>query len=145
MNGGVSIATVTDALTQGLPQLLLQFLATVALLAIGVAIYTWLTPYHERELVRRNNPAGGIVYAGTIIALTIPLAALLSTTSYVIDIVVWGLVALAIQLVTLAVVAFVLLRNLRSMIEEGNVPAALTVAATQIAVALINAAAMIPT
>ncbi|HEX3575141.1 MAG TPA: DUF350 domain-containing protein [Rhodopila sp.] len=37
-----------------------------------------------------------------------------------------------------------LLRHLRMMIDGGNIAAALTVAATQIAVALLNAAAMVP-
>lgn len=145
MNRAASIATISDALGTGLPHLLLQFIATLLLLAIGIAVYTAFTPYKERELVRQDNAAGGIVYAGSIIALAIPLASLLSTTGYVLDILVWGIVALLIQLATLAVVSLLLLRRLKGLIEAGNVAAALTVAATQIAVALLNAAAMVPT
>ena len=145
MNRAASIATISDALGTGLPQLLLQFIVTLLLLVIGVAVYTAFTPYKERELVRQDNAAGGIVYAGSIIALAIPLASLLSTTGYVLDILVWGIVALLIQLATLAVVSLLLLRHLKTLIEGGNVAAALTVAATQIAVALLNAAAMVPT
>ena len=136
---------ILGALATGLPQLLAQFLTTVVLLAAGVAIYTWFTPYRERELIRRGNTAGGIVYAGAMVALAIPLAALLATTASLLDIVVWGVVALLIQLLTLAVVSLLLLRHLKGMIEAGNVAAALAVAATQIAVALLNAAAMVPT
>jgi len=145
MNSDTSTSAIADALESGLPHLLLQFVATLVLLMVGVAIYTAFTPYKERDLVRRNNTAGGVVYAGTIIALAIPLASLLATTSYLLDIIVWGIVALVIQLLTLAVVSLLLLRHLRIMIEGGNVAAALTVAATQIAVALLNAAAMVPT
>ena len=145
MNRAASFASISDALGSGLPQLLLQFIVTLLLLVIGVAVYTAFTPYKERELVRQDNAAGGIVYAGSIIALAIPLASLLSTTGYVLDILVWGIVALLIQLATLAVVSLLLLRHLKTLIEGGNVAAALTVAATQIAVALLNAAAMVPT
>ena len=62
-----------------------------------------------------------------------------------VDIIIWGIVALVIQLLTLAIVSLLLLRHLRTMIESGNIAAALTVAATQIAVALVNAATMVPT
>jgi putative membrane protein len=144
MNSATSTSSIANALETGLPGLLLQFAVTIALLAVGVAIYTAFTPYKELDLVRRNNAAGGVLYAGTVIALAIPLASLLATTSYLLDIVVWGIVALVIQLLTLAVVSLLLLRHLRIMIEGGNIAAALTVAATQIAVALLNAAAMTP-
>jgi putative membrane protein len=144
MNSPPSASTIAGALETGLPALLLQFAVTIVLLIVGVAIYSVFTPYKELDLVRRNNAAGGVVYAGTVIALAIPLASLLATTSYLLDIVVWGIVALVIQLLTLAVVSLLLLRHLRIMIEAGNIAAALTVAATQIAVALLNAAAMVP-
>jgi putative membrane protein len=145
MNSATSTSTIADALETGLPQLLLQFVVTIVLLMVGVAIYMAFSPYKELDLVRRNNTAGGVVYAGTVIALAIPLASLLATTSYVVDIIIWGIVALVIQLLTLAVVSLLLLRHLRIMIESGNIAAALTVAATQIAVALVNAATMVPT
>ena len=59
----------------------------------------------------------------------------------VLDIVLWGLVALVIQLATFFVAA-TLLRGLRAMIEAGNVAAALVLIGIQIAVALLNAGAM---
>jgi putative membrane protein len=48
-----------------------------------------------------------------------------------------------LQLVTLGVVALVM-HNFRAMIEGGNIAAAITLAGAQIAVALLNAAAMVP-
>ena len=51
--------------------------------------------------------------------------------------------ALILQLITLGVVALVM-RNFRTMIEGGNIAAAVTLAGAQIAVALLNAAAMVP-
>jgi putative membrane protein len=81
--------------------------------------------------------------AGAILALAIPLAAMLATSSTLVDILVWGVVALILQLLTLGVVALGM-HNFRSMIEGGNVAAAITLAGAQIAVALLNAAAMVP-
>jgi putative membrane protein len=138
-----SLAAVLDALGSGLPRLILQVVVCAVLLAIGVAIYVKLTPFHERELVADGNAAAGTVLAGAILALSIPLAAMLATSGTLLDVLVWGVVALILQLVTLGVVTLAM-RNFRGMIEGGNIAAAITLAGAQIAVALLNAAAMVP-
>lgn len=138
-----SVSAILDAIGSGVPFLLTQLLASIALLAIGAAIYTAVTPFRERVLMAAGNVAGGVVFAGAVIALSLPLAAILATSSRLLDILVWGLFALVLQLVTLAVISFVF-RNVRGAIEGGNVAAAIGVAAAQIAVALLNAAVMVP-
>jgi putative membrane protein len=138
-----SLAAILDALGRGLPMLIIQVVACAGLLAIGVTIYVRLTPFHERELVAGGNAAAGTVLAGSILALAIPLAAMLATSGTLLDVLVWGVVALILQLLTLGVVGLAM-RNLRGMIEGGNVAAAITLAGAQIAVALLNAAAMVP-
>jgi putative membrane protein len=135
--------SITGALGTGLPILLLQFVICIALLVAGVAIYTKVTPFHERELLREGNVAAATVLSGAVIALAIPLAALLATTRAVLDIVVWGIVAILLQLVTV-VIACHLMRGMRLTIEGGSVAAALPITAAQLAIALLNAAAMIP-
>ncbi len=133
--------TILGTLQTGLPVLLLQFLTTLALLALGIGCYVALTPFREWRLIRDGNIAAGIVLAGTIVALAIPLAATLATSAFTLDIALWGLVALVLQLLTFAVVAL-LMRGLRGMIEAGNVPAAFVLVGIQIAVGLLNAGAM---
>ena len=136
-------SSIGGALGSGLPVLLLQFVICIALLVVGVAIYTKVTPFHERELLREGNVAAATVLSGAVIALAIPLAALLATTRTVLDIVVWGIVAILLQLVTV-VIACHLMRGMRLTIEGGSVAAALPITAAQLAIALLNAAAMIP-
>lgn len=133
--------SIITTLQQGLPVLIGQFAATLALLAIGMACYMALTPFNEWRLVQQGNAAAGVVVAGTLVALALPLAATLAASVLVLDIVLWGLVALVIQLATFFVAA-TLLRGLRAMIEAGNVAAALVLIGIQIAVALLNAGAM---
>ena len=94
---------IAGALGSGLPVLLLQFVICIVLLVVGVAIYTTVTPFHERELLREGNVAAATVSSGAVIALAIPLAALLATTRAVLDIVVWGMVAILLQLVTVVI------------------------------------------
>ena len=136
-------SSVAGALGSGLPVLLLQFAICIVLLVVGVVVYTFVTPFHERELLREGNVAAATVLSGAVVALAIPLAALLATTRAVLDIVVWGIVALLLQLVTV-VVASHLMRGLRLRIDDGSIAAALPITAAQLAIALLNAAAMIP-
>lgn len=133
--------TILPALTTGLPVLLLQLAVTLGLLAVGAAVYGAITPFHELGLIRQGNVAAGVVFAGTLLALAVPLAATLATSLVTLDVVIWGAVALVIQLVAFAA-ATALIRGLRDMIEAGNVAAAWAVVGIQLAVALLNAGAM---
>jgi putative membrane protein len=132
---------ILGTLQIGLPVLGLQLAVTLALLAIGVACYMAVTPFHEMRLVREGNTAGGIVLMGAVVALAIPLAATLATSLVTLDILLWGLVAVVLQLLAFLLTA-ALFRGLRTMIEAGNAAAACVVVGIQLAVALINAGAM---
>ena len=92
------MSTILPTLLAGLPVLAGQLLTTLALLGIGVLAYFTLTPFDERRLVREGNVAAGIVMCGTLISLAIPLAATLASSGSEIDILIWGFVALVIQL-----------------------------------------------
>src|SRR5258708_36701924 len=81
-----SAPAVLDALGSGLPMLLVQFLLVLALLVTGIFIYMAVTPFHERELLRNGNPAGATGLGGALVALAIPLAALLAATGALLDI-----------------------------------------------------------
>jgi putative membrane protein len=135
------MTAIFEALGSGLPVLALQFATTLALLAAGAAIYMALTPFHERDLIAAGNTAAGVVLAGTLLALAIPLAATLATSAYTLDILLWGIVALVIQLVTFRL-ASLFIKGLREMIEQNNVAAACALTGIQLSVALLNAGAM---
>jgi len=136
-------ANILGALGQGLPTLLLHFGVVIALLIAGILVYMAVTPFHERQLLRSGNAAAATVLGGALVALSIPLAALLATTGALLDILVWGLVAVILQLVTVMVV-LLLLRGMRTMIESGQVAAAIPLVAAQLSIGLLNAAAMVP-
>ena len=136
-------SAILDALGSGLPMLLLQFLLVLALLVAGIFIYMAITPFHERELLRNSNPAAATVLGGALVALAVPLAALLATTGALLDILVWGVVAVLLQLLTVAIVSH-LFRGMRVMIEAGQVAGAIPLVAAQLSIGLLNAAAMVP-
>jgi putative membrane protein len=134
---------IAGALSTGLPVLLLQFAICIVLLVVGVTVYTMVTPYRERELLRHGNVAAATVLSGAVVALAIPLAALLATTRTALDILVWGVVAILLQLATV-LIASVVMKRLQLRVDDGNVAAALPIAAAQLAIAMLNAAAMVP-
>ena len=136
-------SAILDALGSGLPMLLLQFVLVLALLVAGIFIYMAITPFNERELLRNGNPAAATVLGGALVALAIPLAALLATTGALLDILVWGVVAVLLQLLTVAIVSH-LFRGMRVMIEAGQVAGAIPLVAAQLSIGLLNAAAMVP-
>jgi putative membrane protein len=134
---------IFDALGRGLPMLLVQFVLVLALLVAGIFIYMAITPFRERDLVRNGNTAAATVLGGALVALAVPLAALLATTGALLDILVWGVVAVALQLLTVAIVLH-LSRGMRMMIEAGQVAGAIPLVAAQLSIGLLNAAAMVP-
>lgn len=136
-----NLSAILQVLGSGVPVLLLHFGTTVALLAVGVICYTQITPFRERELIVTGNVATGVLLGGTFVALAIPLAAILATSNVWLDIVIWGSLAVVLQLATF-LCAVLLFRDLRSMIEAGNAAAASVLAGLQVAVALLNAGAM---
>jgi putative membrane protein len=111
----------------------------------AMATQAWLPvsmmPFNEIRLIRAGNNAAGIVLGGVLVALAIPLAATLASSHVTLDIIVWGAIALAIQLIAFFAVAAVL-HGLRGMIEQGNTAAATLLVGIQIAVALLNAGAV---
>ena len=136
-----TISAIVSGLQSGLPVVIGHFLAAVALLMFGTFCYLKITPFRERELIAQNNLAAAYVLVGTLLALAIPITATLATSGTLIDIVIWGLLALLLQLATFAAVSL-FLHGLRKMVLEDNVAAAVTLAGLQIAVALLNAGVM---
>lgn len=136
------LSALWQTLTSGLPILLLHFFTTLVLLILGALLYTLITPFGERALIAEGNRAAGLVLGGALLSLAIPLAATLATSSLWLDIVLWGLVAVLIQLLTLAI--FILLfRGFRAAIEAENIAAALMLVSVQLAIGLLNAGAMV--
>lgn len=132
---------VLQSFFTGLPILLLHVGITVGMLALGIAIYVRVTPYHEINLVRAGNNAAAISLSGAVIGLALPLAVCMAGSVNAYDIIVWGVVALLIQLIVFRVIDLIL-KEMRRRIEDGEIAAATVLASVKIAVAIINAAAV---
>jgi putative membrane protein len=130
-----------NSVLSGLPVLIIHLAVTTGIFIAGLVIYLWVTPYREVRLVREGNIAAAITVAGAMIALVVPLSAMMANSVSVPDIVLWGSVAVVLQLIAFGAVAL-LFRELTQAIERGDIAPALVLAATQISTGLLNAAAM---
>jgi putative membrane protein len=123
-----------------------HFLLAFGIACLFLAAFKWLyqvsTPYDERRLVAEGNMAAAIVFGGAIVGFALPLASALEVTANPLEFVAWGVLAGVIQVMASLVVRRIVIRDLVARIETGNVASAVYMAATSIAVGLLNAACM---
>lgn len=133
--------TILTSALKALPIFATHFLLTLVILVIGVIVYQALTPHNEARLIRANNQAAAVAFAAAILSLALPLAMCLARSVGIPDIVVWGSIALIIQLGTFFVARLVF-RDLVKRIEAGEMASAIALGATHLAVGTVNAAAI---
>lgn len=132
---------VMHSLWAGLPVLVLHFAVTMAMLALALAVYVRLTPFDELALIRAGNVAAAISLSGATLGLALPLAFCLASSVGVLDIFLWGLATLLIQIVSFRVTDY-LLKDLPARIQAGEIGAALYLVSVKLSIAAINAAAV---
>ena len=125
----------------GFPKFMLHAGVTLGLLVAGCVVHVLLTPMKEMKLIREGNISAGVSVAAVIVGLAIPMAACLSTATSIYDILIWGVVAILLQLLAFRV-ADLLLRDLPKRIERDETGAALVLAAVKISAAMVMAAAL---
>jgi len=130
-----------QAFASGFPVLVLHMVVTFALLAAGAVVYGLLTPWKEIALIREGNAAAGVAFGGVLVGLAIPLAVSMSVSTSVVDIALWGVATLVLQLLAFRVVDL-LLTGLPQRIQEGEISAAVLLVSAKLATALILAAAL---
>jgi putative membrane protein len=130
-----------DAFMKGFPDFMLYGAVTLAMIIAGVVIHVLMTPMKEMKLIREGNTAAGIGLAGVIFGLALPMAACLASATSIWDVLIWGVVAILLQLIAFRV-ADLLLRDLPKRIERNEVGAAVVLVAVKVAAAMITSAAL---
>lgn len=133
-------ATILESFS-GLYDFLAYFAVSAVLLALFCIVYLAVTPYPELRLVKEGKTAPAISFGGAVIGFVLPLASAISHSVSFMDMALWALVALAVQ-----VIVFLILRvcfsGLVRDIAEDRLGAATVVAVFSIATGLLNAACM---
>ena len=129
-----------QAFAAGFPVFLLHVGVTLMILFAAATVYILLTPHKEITLIREGNAAAAISLGGVLIGLAMPLAASLKASTNVLEVALWGVVTVFVQLLIFRLVDLVL-RGLPKRIQEGEISAAALLVGAKIATALIIAAA----
>ena len=132
---------VIQSFLSGLPILLLHFTLTLLMLALGAVIYVMITPYHEVDLIKQGNVAAAISLGGVLVGLALPLAMNMAGSVNAFDILVFGAVAIILQLLAYRLTDIVL-KDLPKRIKSGEISAAITLVALKLSISVINAAAV---
>ena len=133
---------VITSLYNGLPIFMLHGGTAILMLIDGAFIYSKITPWNELDLIMEGNTAAAVSFSGAILGIAIPLAAALSSSISIWEIVVWGSVAIILQ-ITVFLILDLVLPNLSEQIKANKIAAGIFIASNKIALALMNAAAVI--
>lgn len=139
MNYG-ALLMLTQSLI-GLPEFLAYFMGAIGLLCLFILAYIFITPYRELVLIRNGNAAAAASLGGAILGFVLPLASAIAHSVSLLDMAIWGLIALIVQLLVYAV-ARLLLPNLASDIPAGKMATGLFLGALSVAIGVLNAACM---
>ena len=125
----------------GFPPFIIYFLISAALLVVFIFIYLRVTPYREISLIKEGNSAAAASLSGAIIGFTLPLAHAIAQSANLVDMLIWALIALAVQLACYLIVRALIPVLVRG-IAEGNVAQGVFLGAVSIAAGILNAACM---
>lgn len=125
----------------GIQNFILFFVLAAALMAAYLAIYTFITAHNEFALIRQNVIAASVSLGFSLVGFALPLSSAIVHAQSIVDVIVWGLIALAVQVLVYALVRLVV-PNLSDRIAAGEMAAALFLGAASLAAGMINAASM---
>lgn len=120
---------------------LVYLAVAVALLAVFVAIYIRVTPYREIQLIREGNMAASFSLSGALLGFIVPLASAVQHSVNLLDMALWGLIAMLVQLAAYVVVKL-LIPTLAQDIPANKTSTGFFLGSISLGVGLLNAACM---
>ena len=132
---------IIGASLEGLPWFLAYLGTAVVLTLVYTVIYTWVTPHPEIKLIRENNLAAAIAFAGSLIGFCMPLASAIANSAALVDFIAWGGIALVVQIAIFYLVRLPI-PKISERIENGETASGLWLAAASLGGGLLNAASM---
>jgi putative membrane protein len=125
----------------GFDDFLVYLGVSLAYLAVFVSLYIRITPYREMQLIREGNMAAAFALSGAILGFIVPLASAIQHSVSLIDMAIWGLIAMAVQIAAYVVVKLCI-PSLARDIPENKGAQGFFLGALSLGVGLLNAACM---
>jgi putative membrane protein len=125
----------------GLPAFLAYFCVSLVMVVGYLYLYTWITPHDEFALIRSNVPGAAVALGLSTVGFALPLTSAISHSSGILDLTIWGVIALLVQ-VAVYYLARIPLPDLSQRIAAGEMGPAIWLGLASVTGGLINAASM---
>jgi len=125
----------------GFDDFLVYLAVSLAYFAAYIAVYVRITPYPELELIRRGNVAAACSLSGSLLGFAVPLASAVAHSVNLVDMALWALVAMAVQVGAFVAVKLIIPGIARD-IAEAKTAQGIFLGALSLAVGVLNAACM---
>jgi putative membrane protein len=125
----------------GFDDFLLYLVVSLAYLAVFVALYIRVTPFREIALIREGNMAASFSLSGALLGFIVPLASAVQHSVGLVDMAIWGSIAMVVQLLTFVVVKL-LIPSITQDIPANKGSAGFFLGSLSLGVGLLNAACM---
>ena len=125
----------------GFDDFLVYLGVSLSLLYLFVWVYIRVTPWREMALIRTGNMGAAFSLGGAILGFIVPLSAAVKYSVNVVDMLIWGLIALLVQIAAFIVVKM-LVPSVGQDIEAGNGAQGFFLGVASLGVGLLNAACM---
>lgn len=125
----------------GFDNFLVYLAVSLVLLRVFVSIYIRVTPQAEFTLMREGNMAAAFSLSGAILGFVIPLGAAVRYSVNLVDMAIWGVIALVVQIAAFMVVRL-LVPTICDDITKGNAAQGFFLGSTALGVGILNASCM---
>ena len=115
----------------------------VAFVSVHLSIYMKVTAHDELRLIREGNLSAALSTVGAMLGLAVPLTSVVSMTGFLLETVLWAVVALLVQLGAYFAARLVV-KDLSARIDRGEIAAGLWVAGVSLTAGLLQAVCMKP-
>jgi putative membrane protein len=125
----------------GFDDFLAYLAVALVLLGLFVAIYIRVTPYRELALIREGNMAASFSLSGALLGFIVPLAAAVQQSVNLVDMAIWGLIAMLVQIGAFVAVKL-LIPSITQDIPAGKGAQGFFLGSLSLGVGLLSAACM---
>ena len=98
-------------------------------------------PLQDIALIKNNSIPAAIAFAGAVIGFALPLSSVMLHSLSLLDLLLWGVVAMAVQIIAYFLVRM-LMPRVSQRIEDGEIAAGIWLGAVSLAAGILNAASM---
>ena len=124
-----------------LSEFLIFFSVASVLVLLFVFVYTRITRHNELDLIKKNSTAAAVAFSGSLIGFALPLASTMIDSVNVVELALWGVIALIVQVLVYLLIRLPMPR-ISERIEADEVAAGIWLGACSMVAGILNAASM---